>query len=158
MLTKYIKLITILCCQLMLTVASDASPGLILVAYNDIGLINRDNSTKVDSINLLRCLSNSNITGSAQVYVCDSGQLNIVIDEDDQDKKREIKRIAAMCYRFLGQNLSFATSYNENMIEDDVHTILLQDAILLTNINLFSNVIRNRRIGQFIMGQNSKKV
>lgn len=138
---------TVLVCYIItLIVASKVPDNFVKASYNDIGLINRDNSTKVDSINLLKCLSKNNITGSAMVFVSDEGQLSVVVEENDTDNKNSIKKSAALCYRVLGFSLSFSTSYNESAIDDGAQALPLRDAILIENIDLFSSVVRNRRI------------
>ncbi len=80
------------------------------------------------------------------VYVSDEGQLSVVVEENDTENKNRIKKSAALCYRVLGFSLSFATSYNESAIDDGVQVLPLRDAILIENIDVFSSVVRNRRI------------
>lgn len=122
-------------------------PKYIRTTYNSIGLLNRNGSTSVDCINLLRCINNHNVGGDIVVGVSQFNEL-VVIQEGNLTNKSSFKDAAVICYKVIGFSLSFQTRYNLTDVNDLTIMGNLADSVSVDHISSFQNVDRNRVIYQ----------
>lgn len=132
-----------------LIVCSLIPEGYVCREFNQLGLLTRDGSTAVDSINLLRCIKNSNVTGNVAVSISVDNDLVITLEGSDAEKSKFISA-AATCYRVLGYRLGFSTRYNLTDSVDLTTVGNLRDVLETLYVNSFSRVQRNRITQQSI--------
>ena len=118
---------------------------LVRAMFQAIEFLETDESTGIDTVNLLRCLYYQGLPGACLVGVLNYGLLTIVCDSTLADKECVVK-IAACCYKIMESDLFFGSQYNIDDI-DDLNNIYTLDASLdRASVARYNGVLRNMPI------------
>lgn len=81
--------------------ATATREGYIKTTFNALGLLNRTGNTDVNSINILRCIANYNVSGSNIVLIKGDGMLSIK-HTGDKSEQAALREAFKECYLVLG--------------------------------------------------------
>jgi hypothetical protein len=125
--------------------SGDGREGMVLVLFNEIGMLNRTGDTGPDTVNFLRCLVYTNVSTGGEIYISDDNILTLVYDQResvDFTAESEIWN----CWSVFAFSLTLLAGYNDSEYGDGRFVGAVDDLISNQSVNRLNGLRRNVRL------------
>lgn len=123
-----------------------ASPGTISYRYSELGMLDRDGGTAIDSFNLLRCLQLFNVTNGTYAAVNSDEQL-VIVNVNGFVNHTKLKEDLGKCYSVMGEALAIELVNGVDIYDNGYERIDLSKRLNKNQVSKFANVSRNVMTG-----------
>lgn len=123
-----------------------ASPETITDRYSELGMLDRDGGTAIDSFNLLRCLQLFNVTNGTYAAV-DSNEQLVIVNANGFVNHTKLKEDLGKCYSVMGMGLAIELVNGVDIFDNGYERIDLSKTLDKNQVSKFTNVSRNAMTG-----------